>query len=78
MISHQKLFPSRTYPWLARVWVVARGPMLTDEPGSGKYRAGYVNSEMGRTLSRENFADFMLKQIESDEWLHKMPAVSDR
>ena len=59
-------------------WVVARGPMLTDEPGSGEYRVGYVNSEMGRTLSRENFADFMLKEIESDEWLHKMPAVSDR
>lgn len=58
-------------------WVIARGPMLTDERGSGQYRAGYVNSDMGRTLSRENFADFMVKQVESDEWLYKMPAVSD-
>jgi putative NADH-flavin reductase len=58
-------------------WIIARCPMLTDEPGSGTYRTGYVNSEMGRMLSRENFADFMLKQIDSDEWLRKMPAVSD-
>lgn len=58
-------------------WVITRCPMLSNEPGSGKYRVGYVNKDMGRTLSRENFADFMLKQIESDEWLHKMPAVSD-
>ena len=58
-------------------WVIARGPMLTDEPGSGQYRVGPVNREMGRTLSRENFADFMIKQIENDEWLGKMPAISD-
>ena len=58
-------------------WTIARGPMLTDEPGSGKYRVGYVNKEMSRTLSRENFADFMIKQLGSNEWLHKMPAISD-
>ena len=58
-------------------WVIARGPMLTDEPGSGQYRVGPVNSEIGRTLSRENFADFIIKQVQNDEWLHKMPAISD-
>ena len=59
-------------------WVIARGPMLTDEPGSGQFRVGYVNAEMGRTLSRENFAEGMLQQLDSDAWLHKMPAFSDR
>jgi putative NADH-flavin reductase len=58
-------------------WVIARGPMLTNEPGSGKYRVGYVNAEMGRTLSRENFAAGMLEMLESEKWLHKMPALSD-
>ena len=58
-------------------WVIVRGPMLTDEPGSGKFRIGYVSSEMGRTLSRENFAKGMLQQLESDEWVHKMPVLSD-
>jgi len=58
-------------------WVIARGPMLTDEPGTGKVRVGYVSGEMGRTLSREDFADFMLKQVNSDEWLGNMPAVSN-
>ena len=58
-------------------WTIARGPMLTDDPGTGQYRAGFVSGEMGRTLSREDFADFMLKQIKSSEWLKKMPAVSN-
>ena len=58
-------------------WVIARGPMLTDEPGTGQYREGYVNKDMGRTLSREDFADFMITQIEINEWLGKMPAVSN-
>ena len=58
-------------------WVIARGPMLTDDPGTGQYRVGYVTGEMGRTLSREDFADFMLDQVKSDEWLGKMPAVSN-
>ncbi len=58
-------------------WTIVRGPMLTDQPGSGKFRIGYVTSEMGRTLSRENFAEGMLQQIQSDEWLRKMPALSD-
>jgi putative NADH-flavin reductase len=58
-------------------WTIARGPMLTEAPGSGHYRVGAVNGEMGRTLSRENFADFILKQVESRAWIGKMPAVSD-
>lgn len=59
-------------------WTIARAPMLTDQPGSNNFYVGYVGPEMGRTLSRENFADFMLDLAESDDWLRQMPAASDR
>lgn len=59
-------------------WTIARAPMLTDEPGSGNFYIGYVGSEMGRALSRENFADLMLDLVESDEWVQEMPAASDK
>ena len=59
-------------------WTIARAPMLTDEPGNGNYYVGYVSSEMGRALSRENFADFMLDLFEGDDWIGEMPAASDR
>ena len=59
-------------------WTIARAPMLTDEPKSGSYYAGFVGSELGRSLSRQNFADFMLDLVEGDDWLQEMPAASDR
>ncbi len=58
-------------------WTIARAPMLTDQPGSGRYQATYVNSQMGRTLSRENYTVFMLELTESEDWVREMPAVSD-
>ena len=59
-------------------WTIARAPMLTDERESGNFYIGYVGSEMGRALSRENFADFMLDLVEGDEWVFELPAASDR
>lgn len=58
-------------------WVIARAPMLTDEPGSGRYRMGLVDETMNRKLSRENYAKAMLDLINNDHWLQKMPAISD-
>jgi len=61
-----------------RKWTIARAPMLTDEPGNRNFYVGYVGSEMGRALSRENFADFMLDLVEGDDWDHEMPAASEK
>ena len=58
-------------------WTVVRGPMLTDGSQVSNYRVGFISPEMGRTLSRANFADFMLKQIEDASFWHKMPVLSD-
>ncbi|HEY9122388.1 MAG TPA: SDR family oxidoreductase [Brevefilum sp.] len=59
-------------------WTIARAPMLTYETRSADFYIGYVNSEMGRTLSRENYAKFMLDLAEGDDWVQDMPAASDR
>jgi putative NADH-flavin reductase len=58
-------------------WVVVRGPMLTEEPGNGDYRVGWVGVNTGTRASREHVADFMLKQVEDDTYLHQMPVISD-
>jgi hypothetical protein len=58
-------------------WTIVRGPMLKDAPRNGNYKVGYAGKGMGRTLSRGNFADFILKVLTDETYLHKMPAVSD-
>jgi putative NADH-flavin reductase len=58
-------------------WTVVRGPMLVDSSRAGNYRVGFVGPDMGRTLSRANFAEFMLRQIEDDTYVQQMPVVSD-
>ncbi len=58
-------------------WVVPRGPMLHDNPGSDDYIVGYVG-DTGARLSRESFADFTLKAATSNEWVGKAPMLSDK
>jgi len=59
-------------------WTIARAPMLIDGGRQDGYQASFVGPEMGRTLSRENFAEFMLDLAEGDDWIQQMPAASDR
>jgi putative NADH-flavin reductase len=58
-------------------WTIARAPMLTDKPGKGNFHVSYVEASLGRSLARENFARLMLDLVESDQWIHEMPAASD-
>jgi putative NADH-flavin reductase len=59
-----------------RDWTVVRVPMLTDEPAQGSLKVGYVGDITPR-LSREDMAAFMLKQVKTDDHLHKAPAISN-
>jgi putative NADH-flavin reductase len=59
-------------------WTIARAPMLTDQAREEGYQASFVGPELGRTLARENFAEFMLDLAESDEWVQQMPTASDK
>jgi putative NADH-flavin reductase len=58
-------------------WTVVRGPMLTDGEHTGNYRVGYVGVGTGPRLSRADAADFMLAQVNSTDYLHKAPVLSN-
>ncbi|MCC6170338.1 MAG: SDR family oxidoreductase [Caldilineaceae bacterium] len=58
-------------------WVIVRVPRLNDNPFSGRYRVGWVGVNTGPNLSRADAADFILKQLHSDEYLHQAPVISN-
>ena len=57
-------------------WVIARPGILTDGPATGRYKvlAEREDWRLGK-ISRANVADFLVKQIESDEYLGKTPVL---
>ncbi|MEO7911938.1 MAG: SDR family oxidoreductase [Roseiflexaceae bacterium] len=60
-----------------RDWVIVRVPRLTDDPKSGNIQIGYVGKGMGMQIGRADMTDFMLKQLASDIYLRKAPAISN-
>lgn len=58
-------------------WIIVRGPRLTNDPPKGNYRVGWVGVNSRTKISRADLADFILEQVESDEFLYQMPFVSE-
>jgi putative NADH-flavin reductase len=59
-------------------WIIVRPPRLFDGPRTGVYRHGFSTADRqirGR-ISRADVADFMLKQLANDGYLHQTPGVS--
>jgi uncharacterized protein YbjT (DUF2867 family) len=58
-------------------WVIVRPGMLTDGPARGVYREGVRVGHWLRTcrISRADVADFMLRQLTEDTYLHRSPGV---
>jgi putative NADH-flavin reductase len=59
-------------------WTVVRPSHLTDGPLTGTYRHGFPATDKRITgkISRADVADFMLKQLTDDTYLHKTPGLS--
>jgi putative NADH-flavin reductase len=59
-------------------WVIVRPGNLTDGPLTGAYRHGFpaTDTTIKAEVSRADVADFMLKQLADDTYLHKTPGVS--
>ena len=57
-------------------YVIVRGPRLTDGPEKGEYRVGYVGVDASASISRADLADFLLRQLDDDQYLGDMPFVS--
>jgi len=62
------------HPW---EWMALRPMRLTEGERTGKYRIVLDGlPEGGTSISRADVADFMLKQVNSDEYVHKIPAIA--
>lgn len=57
-------------------WTVVRAPRLTEEPGRGTYRQGWVGVGTGTSISRDDLADFILTQVEDRRFVGRLPFVS--
>jgi len=59
-------------------WTIVRPPYLTDGPQTGAYRHGFPTTKkrIKGKISRADVADFMLKQLTDDTYLHQTPGVS--
>ena len=57
-------------------WIIVRPSRLTDTPVTGTYKVGdplFIGPNAH--ISRADVADFMLKQVENDTYIHKTPRL---
>ncbi len=59
-------------------WTIVRPSQLKDGPRTGVYRHGFSTTDkrIKKWISRADVADFMLKQLVDDTYLHQAPGVS--
>ena len=57
-------------------WIIVRGPRLNNAPKSGSYRVGWVGVNASTKISRGDLADFIITQVEDDQFIGQMPFVS--
>lgn len=58
-------------------WIAVRPVILTNGPWTGRYRVVFEGIPRGGyRLSRADVADFMIRQLTSDEFVRKMPAIA--
>jgi putative NADH-flavin reductase len=57
-------------------WTIVRYPRLLNTARTGSYRVGYLGKNSGHQLSRADGADFVLKELKENKFVHRMPVVS--
>src|SRR5438309_6754871 len=59
-------------------WIAVRPVILTNGPWTGRYRVVAEGIPRGGyRVSRADVADFMIRQLTSDEFVRKMPAIAN-
>lgn len=58
-------------------WIAVRVPRLTDNPATGSVKAFLGNASPAMKVTRADLADFMLKQLSSDQWCRQAPILSN-
>lgn len=58
-------------------WIAVRALPLTNGPWTGQFRTALEGLPAGGTrIARADVADFMVRQVESDDYLRKVPAIA--
>jgi uncharacterized protein YbjT (DUF2867 family) len=58
-------------------WTLVRAAYLVDEPRRGRYRiSDGTNPQGGWKLGRADLAEFLLDQLDSDQWLGSTPTLA--
>ena len=57
-------------------WVIVRAPRLNNDSPKGTYRVGWVGVNASTKISRADLADFIITQVEENNFIHQMPFVS--
>ncbi|WP_019503599.1 NAD(P)-dependent oxidoreductase [Pleurocapsa sp. PCC 7319] len=58
-------------------WTIVRPTELTNEPESGDYRVlSDLKGQKAQTIARADVADFLVKQLDSDRYLHQTPLIT--
>ena len=59
-------------------WTIVRGPRLTENDHTGRFRAGTeITLGVRDTAARANVAEFVLDCLENDLYVHEMPKIAD-
>jgi putative NADH-flavin reductase len=58
-------------------YTVLRAPRLTDKPGGGPVKVGYVGKGVGFDLSRADFAKALVEAATQGKYVREMPGVSN-
>nr|WP_282433790.1 NAD(P)H-binding protein [Desulfosporosinus sp. I2] len=56
-------------------WTIVRFLAPKDTPYTGKVKVGFGDKKMSFNIAREDIAAFMVKQVESSEYMHSMPII---
>ena len=58
-------------------WTIVRTPRLHDKPSQGKVHAGHLDASTRISIARASVAAFLLNELESPQYIRKMPVISD-
>jgi len=56
-------------------WTIVRFMAPKDTSFTGNVKVGFGDTKMDFNISREDIASFMVKQVESSEYMHSMPII---
>lgn len=56
-------------------WTIVRPGGLTDDPPTGRYQVGTTDLTAGR-VARADVADFILKELTRNEYIHQTPGIT--